>query len=405
MRRFVFLFSLFICSLFLFPQDRPLPSSRVHIEVPVRVFEGDAFVSNLTLADFELREDGETQSLDAIYLVSGNLISRRDERRKFAPETKRNFYLIFEISEYATPIDSAVAGFIRNVLSPQDTLTIITPLKTYRMKSSAFDILPREEFLRQLSELIKRDALQANPEYRNILAELNQAAEFLSRKVMPRESMEWFSPMAGLRYTSPDELITRYSSLLQMLADMRMVSEERILNLASNIKQLGGRKHIVLFYQREPIRTVRPNVLVRFEQMHNDNPSVLYPLSYLESSLFRDLSFNSERITRTLSDSNISIHFKFFAAQSELSGGIDFVRRGEDVFQDYRRIAEKTGGTIAWIYGTRDTSLEISGDTYLLYYTPRSAKPAEEFREIEVTVKRRGLKAYHRAGYIGKRSE
>ena len=41
----------------------------VNIEVPVRVLRKDAFVDGLTLADFEVFENGVSQKVEAVYLM------------------------------------------------------------------------------------------------------------------------------------------------------------------------------------------------------------------------------------------------------------------------------------------------------------------------------------------------
>ena len=64
--------------LFVFGGPPPLPaqvtvpspqheSVVVNIEVPVRVLKKDAFVDGLSLADFEVYEDGVRQTLEAVY--------------------------------------------------------------------------------------------------------------------------------------------------------------------------------------------------------------------------------------------------------------------------------------------------------------------------------------------------
>ena len=72
-------------------------ASVINIEVPVRVFHDGAFVGDLTLADFEVHEEGVKQKLDAVYLVNKKTVARRDEKRAFTPDTSRTFYLFFEV--------------------------------------------------------------------------------------------------------------------------------------------------------------------------------------------------------------------------------------------------------------------------------------------------------------------
>jgi len=67
----------------------------VNIEVPVRVFKGDTFVEDLSIDDFEVFEDGVPQKIEAVYLIKKRNVERSEEKRRFRPETHRNFYLFF----------------------------------------------------------------------------------------------------------------------------------------------------------------------------------------------------------------------------------------------------------------------------------------------------------------------
>jgi hypothetical protein len=81
-------------------QDIRHATGTLNIEIPVRVFKGDAFVDGVTIADFEVYEDGKLQTIDAVYLVKKTLVERKEENTAFVPDTGRHFYLYFELTEY-----------------------------------------------------------------------------------------------------------------------------------------------------------------------------------------------------------------------------------------------------------------------------------------------------------------
>ena len=49
----------------------------INIEVPVRVFKGNTFITDLTTADFEIYEDGVLQEIKAVYLIQKDMIVKR----------------------------------------------------------------------------------------------------------------------------------------------------------------------------------------------------------------------------------------------------------------------------------------------------------------------------------------
>lgn len=76
--------SLVLCALFsLFFSPRQFQHSTgvVNIEVPVRVFDGDRFVENLTIDDFDVLEDGKPQRIVGLYLIK-----KTDIRKETAPK-------------------------------------------------------------------------------------------------------------------------------------------------------------------------------------------------------------------------------------------------------------------------------------------------------------------------------
>ena len=50
----------------------------VNIAVPVRVYDGARFVDTLGLDDFEVREDGRLQAVEAVYLVRSGALKRQE---------------------------------------------------------------------------------------------------------------------------------------------------------------------------------------------------------------------------------------------------------------------------------------------------------------------------------------
>ncbi|MGD2295637.1 MAG: hypothetical protein PVF22_07350, partial [Candidatus Aminicenantes bacterium] len=111
MKKILIIGALAFC-LTLFAQEITHETMVVNIEVPVRVLKSGHFIDNLTIGDFEVFEDGIPQRVEAVYLIKKKNIERREEKTRFLPETSRNFYLFFEITEYTGKVGDAVDYFI-----------------------------------------------------------------------------------------------------------------------------------------------------------------------------------------------------------------------------------------------------------------------------------------------------
>ncbi len=95
------------------PQVLQQSTGVINVEVPVRVFNGDRFVDNLALSDFEIYENGKPQKIIAFYLVRRTSIQKEEApvpaaaqlpaaptaAGQPAPKTARTIVLQFEVLE------------------------------------------------------------------------------------------------------------------------------------------------------------------------------------------------------------------------------------------------------------------------------------------------------------------
>ena len=220
----------------LFGQEITHESLVINIEIPVRVFEGRKFVESLTINDFEVFEDGIPQRLEAVYLIKGKTIERKEEKTRFVPQTSRNFYLFFEITDYTPRIGEAVDYFVENVMSPEDILTVITPTKTYRMKPETFNILPREQVEKQMESqlkgILRRDTMEGNSEYRNAVRDLAGLVKAISSASSSQDEF------GAAEYQGADlELqIMMYGEILRKLEELRRIDQKRLLDFSEYLK-------------------------------------------------------------------------------------------------------------------------------------------------------------------------
>ena len=71
------------------------------------------------------------------------------------------------MSEYDSRVRAALNYFVDEVLLPGDELIIVTPMKTYRMKSELLAAASREKVFEQVLGILRRDILIGNSEYRD----------------------------------------------------------------------------------------------------------------------------------------------------------------------------------------------------------------------------------------------
>lgn len=355
-------------------QDIKHEAVAINIEVPVRVFKEDTFIDSLTLDDFEVYENGIVQKVEALYLVKKTDIEReesdiqtKEAQIRFFPEvSKRYFVLVFETIDYLPQVEEVIDYFFSEVYSKDDSLTVVSPLKTYDLKKEIFKLKPLDAIKKELKEKLKQDTINGNWEYKNIIREIVRGE------------------------ATPDDFLR--------LKEMRYIEGSKLLNFADYLKNIEGPKHVFLFYQREVLpRNYDPMVYTSY-------------VMTLEEFEF-DITFDADNVKQVFSDASITAHFLYltntqqFALSPERrqSGSVMLQDRSMNIYSAFNEVASATGGITesstnpAFIFKKAVTASE---NYYLLYYTPKNYKSDGKFRNIKVKVRGKNYRVLHRAGYL-----
>jgi hypothetical protein len=393
-------------------QDIQHETRTINIEVPVRVFKGNAFVEELTIADFELLENGRPQTIDAVYLVKKSVVARKDEAKAFTPDTGRHFYLFFEMTEYDPKLREALDYFVNRVLAPGDELVFVTPLKTYRMKSDILKTETRDIVFERILGILRRDILVGNADYNNIIEEMQGLASTMAASIgvntADMQTQTMANPFSGSDAlfdvsTSIEEHLQMYAACLSRLEHMRNLDQTRVFGLADHLRRQTGQKEVFLFYQREFVPKVDPAVLNALMSVYNERPDITETVSSVFEFFRRDTPLDVEPVKRSYSDSGASIHFLYLTRPAPKVRGVVMEEQSEDIFAPFREMSLATGGFMAStanIETAMRSAVAASENYYLLYYTPRDYRADGSFRSIKVRVKGADYRTSHRQGYI-----
>jgi len=424
MKRITIIAAISILGFSLFSQQISEQTMVINVEVPVRVFQGNTFVEDLTLNDFEVFEDGISQKIEAVYLVKKRSIERREENKRFAPDTGRNFYLFFEITEYTSKLGEAVSYFVHNVLVPGDNLTVVTPMKTYKLKARTFEVLSKEEIVKQFKGILRKDALIGSSAYRDTINDIVSLARSLSASIQTFEQSaaaftedatveQTLNPVRNIDSYSTgeyegmplEEQLTRYLDMLERLESLRSTDQQKFLEFSDLIKDQEGQKYVFMFYEKEYIPQIDPKILNQYMGLYQDRPNILHSITGVFDFYRRESSLDVEEIKHSYADSSISIHFLYISKPPQHIYGIRMEEHSEDLFTAFMDMAEATGGfsdsssNSAFLFRK---ALESSENYYLLYYSPSNTISDGKFREIKVRVKNKNFRITHRLGYFAR---
>jgi VWFA-related protein len=367
----------------IFAQEIQHEAIAINIEVPVRVFRGSTFIDNLRIDDFEVYEDGVIQKVEAVYLIKKTDIERNESnieeeaaKQKFSPQVSRNFILFFYLTDYLPKVKEAMSHFFENVLMPDDSVIVVTPVKAYMFNQKALEQKSRQEIASQLDGNLRKDIMTSSQEYKNTMRDYE----------------------AILRFEYPQDLRNMLlRNKIREMKNLRYLDEERIHGLAEYLKNMEGQKHVFLFYQKALI----PNPAV--------SPESFEYIEFMNTIMSFNL-LDMKQIQQTFADSSISVHFLYI---TNLQGSSNIERMdmvdmemfdaSVDVFNVFNEMAESTGGitdSSANIAASFERASNASDNYYLLYYMPREYRADGKFRKIKVRVKNKNYRIMHRAGYI-----
>lgn len=373
-RRYGIVLTFLILGLSISAQELQYESIAINIEVPVRVYDRDKFVSDLTIDDFELFENGILQTIEAMYLVKKMSFEREDtrigaqEKKKiFSPKLSRQFVLIFEVREVFAEVEKSIRHFFDNVLIPSDKLIIATPLKSYHFKENSWEFVSKTEMADQLIKRLKKDTLLRPVDWGNLDDYINDG--------MNIKDME--DVFFGQRY----------------------IDGKNLLNIAEYLKSLPGQKNVFLFLQEELIDYAMPTGFSTVTEMMSN-------LDYL-TNLSRIASYGdvSNKIKKAFADSTILFNLLYLKNNKVVTSGSMFnkIDLAGGMFSTFKDLSKITGGlaqTTVNAAASFEKAVDASENYYLVYYTPKNYKADGKFKRIKVKVKGQKYRIIHRTGYL-----
>ncbi len=364
-----------------FPQEEHV-ARVVSIEVPVRVYKRGHFIRDFSIHDFLLFEDGVQQRIDAVYLIKKKTIEREEKHEEGVktrePEIEsRNFVFVFEIHTYLPKLNEVMDYFFNKVMLPGDSLKVYTPVRAYTIKEDAFKVLSKQKIADQLKAKLRKDILLGSSEYRSLYEQI--------RKIVKTELSE-------------QQKRRMCMDILRRMKALQQVDESNLIELAENLKQAEGQKHVFLFYQKQSLPI----------------PEILEDPDRVE--LIGGISDHAEGIKTAFSNASISGHFVFITKRPDYE--LDLTRMtsygaeredikmedsSAEIFGAFNDLAKATGGlteSSANVAVAFQKTVEATENYYLVYYTPKDYKADNKFHKIEIRIRGGGYRITHRAGYV-----
>jgi hypothetical protein len=368
--------------------QEPGKANAAPVEVRVRVFGGGRFVDNLGLKDFEIYENGALQQTDALYLIQGQKIGRKDELKPAEPAVGRSYYLLFQAVDWDPRLAETVDYLFSSVLLPGDSMTLVTPMKPYNLQKDALATKSKEALSKSMQDILRKDIQRGGGEYRDVVKTLRRVTNAIDgnqKNIEDDMESDNSSSDFGL-----EQQLDFYRNSIKRMESLRLVDENKLVAFAESIKSRPGQKTVYFFYEREYRPEISPMTIQVLLSQYQDNPTIQGNLMDLFQFYKREATFSADRVKKAFADADISFHFIFMDKKSQRVFGGSMHEQSEDIFPGFRELALSTGGLCEISQNPAASFRKAAASSesyYLLYYTPKNPTADGSFRTIQVKVR------------------
>ena len=382
---------------------RPAQAAAVTaVPITVRVFDGDAFVPDLTLDDFELLESGFPVKPRALFLLRKNAVERQEGVLGVRPDFSRRICLIFQLSDYNSKIAEAMQDLFQRGLVPGDTLEIQTPMGNYGLTPQHLASKPRAVLARELSDIVRKDIVRGNMGYNSLLRDLRRIVRQISGAGRTGLGDTEGEIDDG---TSLEQLFMTYAEDLQQVEKMRVLNEQSLLRFGMGLKARPGMKSVYYFYQREFRPEIDSKTINALLLNNQDRPDILAAVQTIFGMYNRDITIDHQRLRSLFADADATFNFLYMNKAPERIAGVNMREQSEDIFKALSSISKATGGVTDSSQNpaaSMKAALAATEACYVLYFTPSVSAPPGTFLDVDVKVKGRDYRVVYRAGYFAR---
>lgn len=368
------------------------------IPLAVRVFEGNQFVEDLGLDDFEVSVSHRLEKPVSLFLINRQQIERQEGKLIFQPDLTRRIIIMMKMIDYHPQLAQAIQDLFMNEILMGDILEIQTPMKNYMMAAGAFEKVPRPILIKNALELVRKDILQGNMLYNSLLNELKRFVRRISGvSSFETEELGGISEDLGLPF-----LLQNYRMNMQKLEALRRINENQLLQFANHMQKISGQKFIFFFYQREFLPEISPAKMNELLSMYQHEPNIVGELQDLFQQFHRPLTFNVPVLEEAFASSETQFNFLFLNKDAPKVAGLVMRERSEDIFKLMSKIARATGGITEASQNPEAVlrkAFDLASKYYLLYLEPKEELWAEIFNPVTVKVKRDNVSVMTRLGF------
>jgi len=242
-----------------------------------------------------------------------------------------NYVFIFQVTRYDLNIAGAVDFIFNNIIKPEDSLTIFTPVKSYSFSKNTRKTQLPKKLVEVTKEVLKRDITIGNADYNRMLENMAQLI------------VELNDPSGtALTGITIKNILVNYRQLLDNIRSLRKLDEPFFLGLAQTLKNLQGKNYLYILYQKE-LRPIPRNSLL--SDLKEISDIKFDAISLFETGIDKDL-MDVEKVSQAMKAGSVTVNFIYINMETGRGMSTELKEFSTDVYSAFSKLAGATGGIV-----------------------------------------------------------
>ncbi len=248
-------------------------------------------------------------------------------------ESRNNYILVFQVTEFNSEIASTVEYFFNKILQPQDQLSIVTPQKAYSYSYQTRKMHTKEELIKLTKNIFKRDITIGAAQY-------NQILEAMIQTVL--EIGGGTESSSGSNRSDLRSQLIKYRQLIKEMYHIRKLNNDLFQKFAEYFKNKKGKNYLYIFYQRElkvvPARDAMENL--------RNNPDFRFDVMEVFGIEFGKEFLDIKMLKQILKESAVTLNFIYIKKKERRRRGMEMKEFSGDIFNLLSKLSKATGGEV-----------------------------------------------------------
>jgi hypothetical protein len=246
-----------------------------------------------------------------------------------------NYIFIFQVTRYDLNIAGAVDFIFDNIIKPEDSLTIFTPVKSYSFSKNTRKTQPQKKLVEITKNVLKRDINIGSADYNRMLENMAQ----LIREIDDPSG----AVSGGDQGLTIKNIMINYRQLLDNIRSLRKLDDRLFLGLAQTFKNLQGKNFLYILYQKE-LRPIPRNSMISDLKEIGDIKFDVMAL-FETGTIDKDI-MDVEKVSQAMKAGSVTVNFIYINMETGKGMSTELKEFSTDIYSTFSKLAGATGGIV-----------------------------------------------------------